>query len=142
MSLIVTNVVCTAALVGLVWTAQLVHYPLMRFVGPATFGVYHADHVRRMTWVAAPLMAAEAIAAAALAAHPWPMGAGWAWMSAVLTLICWLSTMMLQVPLHRELALGGLDETLIERLVRTNWIRTGAWTARLAILIAAGSSGL
>ncbi len=40
------------------------------------------------------------------------------------------------MPLHRQLAIAH-DPAAIERLVRTNWLRTLAWTARgiLALLL-------
>jgi len=40
-----------------------------------------------------------------------------------------LSTLVVQVPLHRQLAQRH-DSRLAQRLVTTNWIRTMAWTAR------------
>ena len=42
--------------------------------------------------------------------------------------IIWLSTMVLQVPCHRRLE-TGFDAAVARRLVRTNWVRTFAWTA-------------
>jgi hypothetical protein len=55
---------------------------------------------------------------------------------AALLLVVWLSTAVLQVPLHATLT-KGYDERAIAMLVSTNWIRTVAWSARgvLALLM-------
>jgi len=42
------------------------------------------------------------------------------------------STLFLSVPLHAKMALAHNDETG-RQLVLTNWPRTIAWTARLAL---------
>lgn len=65
--------------------------------------------------------------------------AGWlvyftsfAWSSlfmAALVALIWLSTFLIQVPIHQQLA-KGKDLGLIDRLVRTNWIRTILWTLK------------
>jgi hypothetical protein len=47
----------------------------------------------------------------------------------------WLSTFFVQVPLHGRLARDGHSAAVVDSLVRSNWIRTIAWTAR-AILAA------
>ena len=50
-----------------------------------------------------------------------------------LVVAIWLSTFLVQVPLHNALA-AGKDPLLIERLISTNWWRTGLWTLK-AILV-------
>lgn len=54
----------TWALIGLIWTIQLVHYPLFAQVGRHTFKAYHHRHTTQITWVVAPLMLMELITAA------------------------------------------------------------------------------
>ena len=41
-----------------------------------------------------------------------------------------------QVGLLAEESYGGYDYVVINGLVRTNWLRTVAWTLRLAVLVA------
>ena len=43
--------------------------------------------------------------------------------------VIWLSTALIQVPLHQRLG-GGFDAEVHSRLVTSNWIRTVAWTLR------------
>jgi hypothetical protein len=121
----------TWALVGLIWTVQLVHYPLFAEVGAEHFSAYHARHTRQITWVVAPLMGAELVSAALLFAEghrePWFLAAG------VALALNWLSTWLVQIPLHNRLA-AGFDSEAHRRLVKTNWLRTAAWTMRGACL--------
>jgi hypothetical protein len=52
-------------------------------------------------------------------------------LAGVLVLIVWLSTFVLQVPIHNRLKTGKEDRE-IRRLVTTNWIRTAAWSLKAA----------
>ena len=80
---------------------------------------------------------AEAATAIGLAWLAWGNGYWWlTLLGVVLLAVIWASTAFLQVPCHKRLE-QGLEWAAASRLVRTNWIRTMAWTARgvLAILI-------
>jgi len=120
----------TLPLVGLIWFVQIVHYPLFGKVGANGFRDYEQAHQQRTTLVVAPLMFVEAITAALL---PWlrPAGlpAGPAVVGLVLVGVLWGSTFFWQVPAHERLA-KSFDPTIHRRLVRSNWLRTAAWTAR------------
>lgn len=133
--LLIANVACTLFLVGLIWTVQWVHYPAFRWIEPSRFASFEAFHTRRITWVVAPPMILEALSALALV--------GWRpdWMplwaaatGATLVVLIWVSTFAVQVPLHTRLA-RGWDEEAVETLILTNWVRTGLWTARGALMI-------
>ena len=58
-TLFVIHLACSCALVGLIWTMQVVHYPLLKQVGPEEFVAYHARHMALITWLVGPLMLAE-----------------------------------------------------------------------------------
>ena len=60
--------------------------------------------------------------------------------SASLVAIVWLSTFVLQVPIHNRLK-SGKDERLIRRLVATNWVRTIAWSLKALLLTLAVGEG-
>ena len=87
----------TWALVGLIWTIQLVHYPLFAQVGRDTFKAYHHRHTTQITWVVAPLMLTELITAA------WLVMTGsrdaWLLVSLLPLVVNWLSTWRVQIPL-------------------------------------------
>lgn len=127
----------TWALVGLIWIVQLVQYPLFRLVGRDAFRAYHAAHMRQITWIVAPLMLAEIGTAA------WLVSMGerdiLLLVSFAPLLFNWLSTWRVQIPLHDRLARGFEDDDW-RQLVRSNWYRTAAWTAR-GVLVAVVLSG-
>ena len=129
------HAVSTLMMTGLIWFVQLVHYPLMRQVGESGFARYEREHTRRTTWIVAPLMLAEAATTGSLVlyAHA-PTERLLSVAGAALLLVIWISTAALQVPCHRKLT-KGFDKLALERLVRSNWIRTFAWTVRSAIAV-------
>jgi len=135
-TVLVISTVASWGMVGVIWMVQLVHSPLLGRLSalePATAAV---DHQRRITWVVGPLMAAEGVTALALLVdRPALMSAASAWVAAALLGVALLSTVFVQVPLHTQLAKSHDDE-VVRSLISTNWVRTGAWTAR-ALLLAA-----
>ena len=135
MPLFLVHAAATWYMVGLIWMVQLVHYPLFGAVGERGFAAYAAAHQRRITWVVAPPMLAELASGAWLALRP-PAGAGRAPLLAGLALlgVIWLSTAVLQVPRHAVLG-RGYDPRAHRALVRSNWVRTAAWTARGALVL-------
>ena len=131
--LILLHAAATWAMVGLIWFVQVVHYPLFARVGEPGFAAYEQHHTTRTTWVVAPLMLTELGTAVWLVLRPTGDPA-LAWAGLGLLAVVWTSTAALQVPCHRRLA-DGFDAGVAARLVRTNWIRTAAWTARGAIAL-------
>lgn len=133
----ITLVVSTAAtwgMVGVIWTMQLVHYPQLGQLSALAPATAAAEHQRRITWVVGPLMAAEGVTALVLlVARPETMSAVSAWGAAALLGVALGSTVLVQVPQHGRLA-AGHDDDLVASLVRLNWIRTVAWTARAVLL--------
>lgn len=136
-SLLLLNAASTWALVGLIWTIQLVHYPLMARVGAAEFPGYHAAHARAITPLVGLLMLVEGATAALLVLNP-PPGVSRALLGVGLLLVVAhvLVTAFLSVPLHTRLA-AGYDAALLRRLTATNWLRTAAWSARGLLVLAA-----
>mgnify|MGYP007073333400 CR=1 FL=1 len=130
------NVVCTLLLAGLIWFVQVVHYPLFGHVGVAESARYAEAHQRRTTWVVAPLMIGELLTAAALPFWgPVELSSAACGMGLLLVVVIWWSTFRIQVPLHERL-LAGYTAAVGERLVRTNWLRTWAWSLLAAVVTA------
>ncbi len=123
----------TGALVGLIWTVQLVIYPMFSQIGTDAFRSYHARYMMRIGFVVAPLMFAE-LGTAALLIYLGERSL-WFLMSLLLLALIWLSTWCLQIPLHLRLEYG-FDGTTQEKLVRSNWLRTAAWSMRVLCLLA------
>ena len=128
-ALAIAHAVVTLYLCGLIWTIQVVHYPLFLAVGEAQFAAYERAHCRRIgAIVMAPMLVEAALAGLvwlrAPAAHAATAATG-----AALLAVVWASTFLLQVPCHHRLE-RGYDAAAIRRLVATNWVRTLAWSVR------------
>lgn len=133
--LLPVHAAATWAMVGLIWFVQVVHYPLFARVGDAGYATYQSTHQRLTTLVVGPLMLVEAACAAWIViARPITISPTLAWTGLALLVLIWLSTVCLQVPCHNRLA-RGFDARFHRRLVRTNWIRTLAWSARGVIAL-------
>ncbi len=133
--ILMIQVAATWFMVGLIWLIQIVHYPLFAEVGLDTFSRYSARHQFLITWIVGPVMVAELLTAAILAWYP-PSPPTSLWLKAglALLLVIWVSTAVLQALQHGRLS-AGFDLDRIHALVRWNWIRTIAWTARGLILL-------
>ena len=123
----------TWLLVGLIWLIQVVIYPRFLRMNETQFLKFHFAECVGAGLVFFPLMVIEAGTAVYLfyAGHrEWPflVGVG-------LTAVIWMSTAVVQAPMHARLLMTGFDAAMIRRLIRTNWVRTVAWTAR-GILVA------
>ncbi len=129
MTTLLIHMAATWAMVGFIWTIQVLQYPLMAHVPTEAFPRFESVHQRRVTAVIALFGPVEVVMAALvfLTVEQVP---GWLSFSsgAVLAAI-WTSTAFFYAPLHARLA-GGFDERLQRLLVSTNWLRTIAWTAR------------
>ncbi|QDV05191.1 hypothetical protein Poly30_06870 [Planctomycetes bacterium Poly30] len=133
--ILISHAAVTWAMVGLIWTIQVVHYPLFAYV-KSGFRQYHEQHMHRITFVVGPLMLAELAGSVYLWLHP-PAGTdARLWLAALLLLgIAWVDTGLFSVPQHGRLESGGFDVAAHRGLMISNLVRTLAWTAR-GLLIA------
>jgi hypothetical protein len=132
-ALLLIHAAATWFMVGVIWFVQVAHYPLFAVVSGDAAVPYAYEHQRRTGWVIAPVMMIE-MAAAVLVLLFRPVGVNLplALVGLILLAVVWISTFALQIPILAKL-LVGFDAALHRRLMRTNWIRTVAWTARGAI---------
>jgi hypothetical protein len=133
--MLLANTAVCLALVGLIWTIQVVHYPLFARVGPEAWPGYHAAHSARITLLVGPLMCAELFLACGLVAAAPAEDRSMAWLAAALVGVVWLCTVFVSVPLHGRVS-AAPDAAALDALVRTNWVRTLAWTLRGGLLLA------
>ena len=131
--LLLLNFGLAAYLTGLIWTVQLVHYPGFARVEPAQFVQFHREHSTRISWAVMAPMLLELGAAGWLAWQGAALAPAARWGQLALVLLVWASTFFITVPFHNRLA-SGYSYVAIDGLVRTNWPRTLAWTARLGLL--------
>jgi uncharacterized membrane protein len=131
-----SHLATTLYMTGLIWFVQVVHYPLKAYVGAESFRDYQAQHLQRTGWVVMPPMLVEAMTAVWLVLEP-PLGvtSSLPWIGLALLGVIWLSTGIFQIPAHRRLE-ERFDPEVVRTLVRTNWIRTVAWTARAGVVTA------
>ena len=119
---------------GIIWFVQLVQYPSFAQVDAASFTTFHSHHSRSISIIVAPLMVAEAVSGIAFLWAPLRVQTSWqVWLGVGLIAFIWASTFLLQVPAHNRLG-SGFDESSWRMLVRSNWLRTMAWTARAGLV--------
>ena len=127
------HLVATVFMVGLIWFVQVVHYPLFdRISGDASIQ-YAAEHQRRTAWVVGLPMLVEGITTLWLFFDP-INGRLLPLLGGLVLMKIHLSTVFLQVPLHKKLS-QGYEREVVRKLVATNWIRTIGWTIRAAIAV-------
>jgi hypothetical protein len=132
------NLAISWGLLILIWLVQLIIYPGFHRIPSELFVSFHRWYVIRISAVVLPLMLAELILTVwwivfinySLASYT----------SGFLVIIIWLSTFLLQVPIHNQLQQGKEDK-LIRRLVATNWIRTAAWSLKAGLVSISTISG-
>lgn len=126
---VAVHAAATLFLAGMIWTIQVVHYPLFAAVGENSFAAYEAAHSARITWVIVVPWALQGVTTFLLLLAP-PEGVPrWmVWTAAVLAAIPVVVTIAYSVPAHTVLG-AGFDVVAHRRLVTTNWLRTAAWTA-------------
>ena len=121
------NLAISWGLFILIWLVQLIIYPGFHRIPAELFVSYHRWYVIRISAVVLPLMVAELILTIwwvlSDAYSPMSLSAGF------FVSIVWLSTFLLQVPIHNRLK-AGKENKRIQRLVATNWIRTAAWSMK------------
>jgi len=127
-------VAATWSMFGIIWFAQIVHYPLFSRVGKDSFTEYQTANLFLTVLVVIPLQMTELLTALLLA---WKPPAGilpiQTWINLVLIGITWLSTATLQVPSHFKLS-RRYEAAIQNRLVSSNWIRTITWSIRGGIV--------
>ena len=121
---------------GIALFVQIVAYPLFARVAERDLPGYEDAHASRTTIVVGPLMAVEGATALLLAIDP-PTGIGRVLpiLGLVLLLTIWLSTFLVQVPIHAAIS-GGAGRIQVRALVVRNWPRTLAWLARAGVVAA------
>jgi hypothetical protein len=121
------NITVSWALLMLIWLVQVIIYPSFRNIPEVIFPKYHRWYGIRISFFVFPLMICEILLLILLAIdtnRTFVVYSSFSMVGAV-----WLSTLLLQVPIHLKIDVEKNDD-LIERLVKTNWIRTAAWSIK------------
>lgn len=130
---LMAQAIASGAMCGVIWFVQVVHYPLFGY-GDAASSDYARENQHRTGRVVIPFMLVEGLAAGAIAWRP-PPGVSFpvAIVGVAMVAALWLSTALVQMPLHARLAADGHAPAVVARLVRSNWLRTALWSARAVL---------
>ena len=118
---------CVIWMTAIIWLVQVRIYPHFRSVSEPEFTMFHARHCRRITFLVWPMLA-ELIFCGVILFQVGPEAPWLIQLAGILVII--LSTAIWSVPEHNLLGTGK-NSLSIERLIRTNWVRTLAWTVLL-----------
>ena len=133
--LLISNLSVTLIMFSAIWFVQLAYYPLLKFVGRKEFARYETEYVKRIMPFAILMLLLELITGILLL---WIRPVNVSFMQALVGLIflaiIWTSTFYIQLPLHKKLK-RGFNKNTHNLLLKTNWIRTIAWTLRAFLMI-------
>ena len=133
--IMVLHVAATLFMGGIIWFIQIVHYPLFDRVGGETFARYAADNLRITSYVVVlPMLVEASTAVLLLLFPPDDLHPSLLWLGFGLVILVWLSTIFVQLPLHRRLTMG-FERRTYRVLLGSNWIRTSAWSLRGVLVI-------
>ncbi len=109
----------------LIWLVQLVIYPSFCEFAKEDLERWHKKYTRRMTIIVLPLMLGQLSLAIiqVINDHSWYIVFG-------LIMIClaWVSTFFQFIPTHNKISFGNADKTVLNMMIRKNWLRTILWT--------------
>lgn len=128
--IIIINVLASLFLAGTIWIVQLVHYPSFHFTDKTGFKEFHKHHSVRISFIVVPAMLVE-LSTAMILPFIENLSKILTISSLVLVILIWLSTFLIQVPIHNRLS-GGYNKKDVDRLVSSNWIRTILWSVKAA----------
>ena len=131
MDFLIYNVVLNSILVGIILMTQFITYPLFQLID-ADFNRYHRAYTKRMGYIVAPLMVLELLLVIKITTHHYSNGI--IILIGFLTLIIWLSTFFIQVPVHNNIS-KEKPKNQILFLIKSNYIRTLCWLLKLMLSI-------
>ena len=116
-----------------IWLVQLIIYPSFLFLEDRKLKKWHSIYVRRLTYVAFPLMVGQLLIVLIQLANDSNI---FRMASLVLILLVWVMTFGKAVPLHAKVNNVSPVRVPLTSLVRLNGWRTLCWT--LTVLLAVG----
>ncbi len=121
-----------ATMAVLIWLVQIIIYPSFRTQQQDGFRKWHRGYTRQIGFIVGPLMLTQiAVHGMSVWVDPNPTG----YVQVACIVVALVVTATRSVPCHRALSSRGKDADVIDRLVASNWLRTGAWTAVLVLSI-------
>lgn len=121
--IIIINFLVTVVMMGVIIITQVVNYPLFLHINHNDFKNYHGEYVKRITYIAMPLMSIELLLSGLLIAN---IPNKFSIIIFIVISLIFISTIFIQVPIHKEIE-NKYNELSIINLINTNWIRTSLW---------------
>ena len=112
-----------SGLLILIWIVQLIIYPSFHYIEDLHFKEWHTRYTATIGLIVAPLMLLQ-VGIEGMFFFQQEMRLQRIFLIAVI----WVATFFFSVPYHRELNRSGKNGRTINRLLRTNWIRTLCWS--------------
>ncbi len=100
------------------------------------FPNYHMNYTFYISKIVLPLMILELFLVIEMLVNSYTI---YSLVSIILVSVIWLSTFLIQVPLHNKIS-EKYCETKIKTLISSNWIRTFAWLTKLIVLFLLGET--
>ncbi len=133
----------TLYMTGIIWSMQVLEYPLFAKVGHDEFLSYHAAHNRTLPFLVilpSVLVLVSAVLLLWIRPSSIPL---WSVVLVIgLNVAVLISTAVGQAPLHAKLDREGFSAEVISTLVRSNWIRTALWTINALLLLGMTATAL
>ncbi len=134
-TILIANTSVTLIMFSAIWFVQLAYYPLLKFVGRKEFAGYETEYVKRIMPFAMLMLSLELIAGILLLwIRPVNVSFIKVLIGVLLLAIIWMSTFFIQLPLHKKLR-RGFNKNTHDLLLKTNWLRTMAWTLRAILMV-------
>ena len=129
---LLSHLIFTSIMTGVIWVIQIVHYPSFHFIEKELYTAFQKFHMNKISIIVIPIMLAELITGMMLfldksSKSPFLI------VSFVILVLIWLITGVFFSKAHNEL-MTGYQELVVNQLVVMNWIRTLLWTLRLLLL--------
>lgn len=128
-TLILLNLIFSFLMLGVILTTQIVNYPSFLDLSINDFINFHKNYVSRITIIVFPIMVLELILGFILF---WNIQNISTILIATSILFIFISTLLIQVPLHQKVE-KKYDRYLLIQLIKSNWIRTILWTIKCAV---------
>lgn len=129
------QVIADTAMVMLIWLVQTVIYPSFRSIEKNRFHQWHLNYMKTISRIVIPVMLVQGAAHGIHTVYE-PTALNWTANAAIL--FAWGVTFSCSVPCHNTLQASGRVDVVIERLIKTNWLRTAAWSIPFLVHLTRG----
>ena len=125
MSLTLIRLLFDIGLVVLIWLVQLIIYPSFLFYERNNLKRWHYNYTKKITYIVLPLMMGQFIIAVI---HLFNDFSIFSLGSFSIIVSLWIITILIFIPLHNKVSTDYVNQSIINKLIRLNWIRTLLWS--------------